>query len=125
MICLEPISEKKIAPVVRGFHTRGARQATTKQIAEVLGYSRQYYYKIQKEEKIVSERQTQVKHLVNAERKRMPLLGTRKIYHRIKLLLQIAGLKVGRYKLFAWMRQYGLLIPPCKRYVQQLCQNTG
>jgi transposase InsO family protein len=48
----------------------------------------------------------------------MPRLGTRKIYHKIKPLLHTAGLKVGRDKLFAWMRQYGLLVQPRKRYIQ-------
>lgn len=48
----------------------------------------------------------------------MPRLGTRKIHHRIKPLLNKAGLKVGRDKLFDWMRRYGLLIAPRKRYIQ-------
>jgi len=56
--------------------------------------------------------------LVNAERKLMPRLGTRKIYHRIKSGLASAGLKVGRDKLFDFMREYRLLIHPRKRYVQ-------
>ena len=64
------------------------------------------------------EKQAQVKELVDKERKRMPRLGTRKIYHRIKPQLESAGLKVGRDKLFSWMEEYGLLIRPRKRYVQ-------
>ena len=56
--------------------------------------------------------------MVDKERKQMPRLGTRKIYHRIKPELKSAGLKVGRDKLFAWMREYGLLVQPRKRYVQ-------
>lgn len=56
--------------------------------------------------------------MVDIERKRMPRLGTRKIYHRIKPQLNEAGLKVGRDKLFDWMRKYGLLIEPRKRYIQ-------
>lgn len=64
------------------------------------------------------EKQIQVKQLVDNERKRMPRLGTRKVYHRIKPALESAGLKVGRDKLFEWMREYGLLIKPRKRYVQ-------
>lgn len=56
--------------------------------------------------------------MVDKERKLMPRLGTRKIYHRIKPQLDAAGLKVGRDKLFEWMRLYGLMIQPRKRYVQ-------
>jgi len=48
----------------------------------------------------------------------MPRLGTRKIYHKIKPGLAERGLKVGRDKLFTFMREYGLLIQPVKRYVQ-------
>ena len=64
------------------------------------------------------EKQAQVKSMVDRERKLMPRLGTRKLYHQIKPHLDSQGLKVGRDKLFAWMRQYGLLIAPRKRYVQ-------
>ncbi len=48
----------------------------------------------------------------------MPRVGTRKIYYLIKSELKAAGLKVGRDKLFDWMREYGLLIKPRKKYVQ-------
>ena len=48
----------------------------------------------------------------------MPRLGTRKLYHRIKPHLELASLKVGRDKLFSWMKLYGLLIQPRKRYIQ-------
>ena len=59
-----------------------------------------------------------VKNLVDAERKLLPRLGTRKIYHLIRPGLEALGLKVGRDKLFDWMREYGLLVKPRKRYVQ-------
>ena len=53
-------------------------------IAECLGYSRQYYYKLQKEATIEIEKQVQVKHLGDKERKLILRLVTRKIYHRRK-----------------------------------------
>ncbi len=56
--------------------------------------------------------------MVSAQRKLMPRLGTRKIYHRIRHELVSIGLKVGRDKLFDFMREYGLSIHPRKRYVQ-------
>lgn len=59
-----------------------------------------------------------VKELIDAERKLLPRLGTRKLYYRIKPLLAEMHIKVGRDKLFAWMRQYDLLIKPKRRYVQ-------
>lgn len=48
----------------------------------------------------------------------MPCLGTRKLYHTMTPDLKRQGLKIGRDKLFSWMREYGLLIKPRRRYVQ-------
>jgi putative transposase len=59
-----------------------------------------------------------VKKLIDAERKLLPRLGTRKLYHRIKPLLAEQGIKIGRDKLFNWMREYDLLLKPKRRYVQ-------
>jgi putative transposase len=62
--------------------------------------------------------QEAVKKLVDCERKQLPRIGTRKIYHLIKDDLDKQGLKFGRDKLFDLMRLYGLEIMPRKRYVQ-------
>jgi transposase InsO family protein len=62
--------------------------------------------------------QLQVKQLVDAERKLLPRLGTRKIYHLIGPALQRSGLKCGRDKLFELMRYYDLQIKPRRRYIQ-------
>jgi putative transposase len=56
--------------------------------------------------------------LVEEQRKQLPYLGIRKLYHKIGPALKIKGLKVGRDKLFTWMREYDLLIKPRRRYVQ-------
>ena len=47
----------------------------------------------------------------------MPRLGTKKLFHLIKADLKHHGIKLGRDKLFAWMRSYDLLIKPGRRYV--------
>lgn len=47
----------------------------------------------------------------------MPRLGTRKIYHLIRPRLEAEGPKVGRDELFGWMKAFGLLVAPRKRYV--------
>lgn len=85
---------------------------------QTLGYSRQYHYKLLRLEEARSVIGVKVKHIVDIERKLMPRLGTRKIYHLILPQLEAQGLKVGRDKLFGWMREYGLLIRPRKRYIQ-------
>lgn len=64
------------------------------------------------------EKQEAVKRLVDRERKQLPRLGTRKIYHLIKEDMMERGLKLGRDKLFNLMRYYGLQIKPGRRYIQ-------
>jgi len=56
--------------------------------------------------------------LVDRERKLLPRLGTRKVYHLIKDDLQKQGLKLGRDKLFELLRQHDLLIRPRRRYIR-------
>jgi transposase InsO family protein len=55
---------------------------------------------------------------VDRERKLLPRLGTRKIYHLINADLDKQGLKFGRDKLFRLMSDYGLQIKPRRRYTQ-------
>jgi hypothetical protein len=83
-----------------------------------LGYSRQYCYKQQKEQEQVSRQKKAVKQMVDEQRKQLPYLGTRKLHYQIGPALKQKGLKIGRDKLFAWMREYGLLIKPRRRYTQ-------
>jgi len=56
--------------------------------------------------------------LVDRERKLLPRLGTRKLYHLIKADLDTLNLKLGRDKLFELMGYYDLQIKPRRRYVQ-------
>ena len=59
-----------------------------------------------------------IKKMVHRERKRLPRIGTRKLYYLIKEDIQAQGLKIGRDKLFDLMRFYDLQIKPRKRYIQ-------
>jgi putative transposase len=56
--------------------------------------------------------------LLDRERKVLPRLGTRKVYHLIKADLQALKLKFGRDKLFDLVRYYDLQIKPRRRYIQ-------
>lgn len=84
----------------------------------VLGYDRQSYYKrcryeskeISKKEKILS--------LVCKVRKKLPSVGTRKLYKLISEELVLNGIKCGRDQLFTYMKEFNLLVKPKKRYVQ-------
>lgn len=84
----------------------------------MFGLSRQSYYKREKTEKAEKNKTEQVVALVNKIRKRMPRIGTRKLYHILRKELQVEQLKVGRDKLFEIMKQNDLLIKKKKRYVQ-------
>lgn len=83
-----------------------------------MGYSRQYVYKQPKDAAKQLQKLEAVKQLVDQERKLLPRLGTRKVYHLIKPNMQDQGIKLGRDKLFKLMKLYGLLIKPRRRYIQ-------
>jgi putative transposase len=55
---------------------------------------------------------------VDGQRKLLPRLGTRKVYHLIQEELKANHLKFGRDKLFSLMEEYQMLIKPQRRYVQ-------
>lgn len=59
-----------------------------------------------------------VKTLVLSLRRRMPKLGTRKLYHRIKPQLIEYGIKLGRDGLFSYLREQRLLIKPRRKYTK-------
>lgn len=83
-----------------------------------MGYSRQYYYKQQKDAAREESKKEKVKSFVDQQRKLLPRLGTRKLHYLIKDQLATAQLKFGRDKLFDLLREYGLLIKPQRRYIQ-------
>lgn len=63
-------------------------------------------------------KEASVKALVDRERKQLPRLGTRKLYHLIKDDLKTQQINFGRDKLFSLMQYYGLQIKPRRRYTQ-------
>lgn len=110
------------APLTSRFQGAGAerrrRVFTVKRIASTLGYSRQYIYKVKKQEEALLEVKELLKHLTEEQRKLLPRLGGKKMYHLIKPAIQRAGIKIGRDKFFSVLREYDLLIKPKRRYVQ-------
>ena len=63
-------------------------------------------------------KESQVKVLVQDERKLLPRIGGRKIHYLIKLQLRQYNISFGRDKLFKLLRQNNLLIKPRRRYIQ-------
>ncbi len=55
--------------------------------------------------------------MVQVQRKMLPMLGGKKVYHQIKPKLNTSGIKMGRDKLFKLLREHHLLINPRRRYV--------
>ncbi len=61
--------------------------------------------------------QRTVLNLVQSERKILPMLGGKKIYHQIKPTFNSQLIKMGRDKLFTLLAEHHLLIKPKRRYV--------
>lgn len=80
----------------------------------MIGIDRQVYYRSQKRKEKKQLIASQVIELVNGLRRKMPKLGTKKIYHKLQDSLKVLG--VGRDKLFDILRANGLLIKPKKQY---------
>ena len=83
-----------------------------------MGYSRQYYYKQQKDTAREESKKKRVKSFIDQQRKLLPRLGTRKLHYLISDQLESEQLKFGRDKLFDLLREHGLLIKPQRRYIQ-------
>lgn len=80
----------------------------------MIGLHRQYYYKAtyrKAKKTVLADKVTQ---LVNDIRIKMPRIGTRKLYYKLKEDLKL--LKVGRDKLFAILKANHLLIKPKRQY---------
>ena len=80
----------------------------------LIGINRLQYYRSQNKEKLLSEKVTQVINLVNEIRIKMPRIGGKKLYHLLRIPLQV--LKIGRDKFFDILRANRLLIKPKRQY---------
>ena len=84
----------------------------------LFGISRQSYYKRCKSSLVIEAQQQLVVGLVGRQRRHMPRLGTRKLHKLLQEDFRRRGLKIGRDKLFAYLRQQHLLIRPVKSYTK-------
>ena len=84
----------------------------------MFGISRQAIYQGQ----IRSERRAKelalVKPMVNEIRRKMPRLGTRKLYYLLQEDFKRSGIKVGRDCLFKYLRSENMLVRPAKSYTK-------
>lgn len=79
-----------------------------------LGMTRQNYYARRRQRQRRQVDGDLVAELVRRERGQQPRLGGRKLHHRLKAELTEAGVRLGRDRLFAELRQRDLLVPPVR-----------
>ena len=80
--------------------------------------SRQAYYQKVKRDQAELQVLKQVKDMVMDQRICMPRLGTRKLYYLLNNQFKLRNLKVGRDKLFMFLRSEQMLIKPRKSYTR-------
>lgn len=80
--------------------------------------SRQAFYQQEKLQQVRLAALQQVKDLVVTERRRMPRVGTRKLYYLLKDRLNNQGIKIGRDALFSFLKSENMLVRPTKRYTK-------
>jgi len=83
-----------------------------------MGVTRQAVYQYEQRHRRRQKDLEPVKAMVFEIRRRLPRLGTRKLYHLLKPELQQAGIKLGRDALFDYLRQHQLLIKPKRNYTK-------
>ncbi len=85
--------------------------------------SRQGYYKSSKSEKRYTEYVEAIRTMVQRIRRKMPMLGTKKLFWLLKDEIKESGYKIGRDKFFEILKLNGLLIRRKKRYVRTTNSN--
>jgi transposase InsO family protein len=80
--------------------------------------SRQSYYERGWQSQSEDCRANEVVQLVHDERKQLPRLGTRKLYHLLRHEFEERALKVGRDKLFTILREKHLLLGKKRKYAK-------
>lgn len=79
-------------------------------ICRAAGLTPQAYYQAQRRQAARLTQEARILSLVRMLRARQPRLGTRKLLVRLRPLLAQEGLAIGRDRLFALLRQAGLLV---------------
>lgn len=87
-------------------------------VCQLLGFSRQAYYKHQVDRARRKDELVQVRDLVMCIRSQMPRIGTRKLLYLIGDDLKRMNIKMGRDVLFNFLRAEHLLIRPKRSYVK-------
>lgn len=89
---------------------KGGKDATVTGLCKVAGFSRQAFYQERRARPRLAVAQDAVVELVKAQRRIHPRCGTRKLHQYLHGELAEAGIKLGRDRLFALLRQRRLLV---------------
>ncbi|MEY8761794.1 IS3 family transposase [Chryseobacterium tongliaoense] len=89
---------------------RANTRLSLESICQLFGYSKQAYYK-RKNQSVLRNNDERVIELVLSIRKKMPKIGTRKLYVLLKKDFEKEHLHIGRDQLFKILRSHYLLIP--------------
>lgn len=84
----------------------------------MFGISRQAWHKRQKRVFLEKQQEETIIQLIREPRKIMPRLGGKKVYRKIKPELQQLPIKMGRDKLFTFMREHKLLVKRKKNFTK-------
>lgn len=88
------------------------------EICTILGISRQGYYKARKKKQEKGLQEEIIIGLVHSLRRKMPMLGGKKLYRKLASDFKKMDIKLGRDKFFGILRKNGLLIHRKKRYAK-------
>jgi putative transposase len=86
------------------------------EICRLFGYSKQAYYKRTSHQLKSGPDKEYLKSLVMSVRQKLPKTGGRKLHYMLKDDLKRYQIKIGRDKLFDFLRDQYLLIPKVRRY---------
>lgn len=90
--------------------TRHTRQASIEQTCRCYNLHRDAYYKSKQRKCKQDETANLVIELVKPERIVQSRVGVRKLYKELKIAFNMAGIKVGRDKLFEILREHNMLV---------------
>lgn len=92
-------------------------------MCKLFGYTKQAYYKRKTGIDQKAEDHAQVKAMIMDIRRKLPRLGTRKLYYLLKDDFELKNIKMGRDKLFSYLREEGLLIRKRRKYTKTTNSN--
>lgn len=106
----DSVLKKKRCACLHAAHVAGNGSISMDALCRAAGISRQAYYQALRRHTQRLAQEARILSLVRMLRQRQPRLGTRKLWVCLRPLLAQEGLRIGHDRLFALLRQAGLLL---------------